>query len=357
MQRLTSAGNPRGVGFHAPIHRPNWTRFGLRRGSGTDVLMRLEPSDPRLIAISLRSELLEAGESDRSLARAIKSGALERPRRGAYVDGPMWRSMTDEQQYAVRCRAAYLQARTDVFISHIAAVPLLGGPLWGFDLEDAHLTRLDGKSGRREAGVQQHRGAVLDGDVVSEHGLQLSSPLRATLEATTVGCVEAALVVANHFLHAGAFTKEQLRARYANSMERWPYSLKSELVIKLSDSRIESVGESRTFYVLWTRHFPRPEPQFEVYDNGRLIAHLDFAFPDLKVWIEFDGKVKYQRYLREGEDVTSAVLREKRREERIAEITGWRCLRVTWADLTYPARLAARLQNLIDAMARSGRTS
>ena len=266
--------------------------------------------------------------------------------------------MTEVQQYAVRSRAAYRQANTDVFVSHTSAVPLVDGPLWGFDLDDSHLTRLDGKTGRREAGIQQHRGVVADGDVISAYGLQISSPLRATLEVTTIGCVEAALVVANHFLHRGDFTKDQLRSRYDDSIDRWPYSLKSDLVIKLSDPRIESVGESRTFHFMWMRHFPRPAPQYRVYDNGRLIARLDFALPDHKVWIEFDGKIKYQRRRGndEDDDVTTIVLREKRREERIAEITGWRCLRVTWADLANPERLAARLRNLIDSMAGSRRT-
>lgn len=319
--------------------------------------MRLEASDPRLTPIFLRSELLAAGESDRSLARAIKSGELDRPRRGAYVDGPVWRSMTDEQKYAVRSRAAFRQAQTEVFLSHASAVPLLDGPLWGFDLGDAHLTRMDGKCGRREAGVQQHRGAVVEGDVQSAYGLQISSPLRAALEVTTVGCVESALVVVNHFLHRLDFTKEALQARYVDSIERWPFSLKTELVIKLADPRIESVGESRTFHFMWQAHFPRPEPQYEVYDNGQLIARLDFALPEHKVWIEFDGRIKYQRRRGgdEDDDITTIVLREKRREERVAEITGWRCLRVTWADLANPARLAARLRNLIESMARSGR--
>ncbi len=267
--------------------------------------------------------------------------------------------MSPEQQYAVRSRAAYRQARTNVFLSHASAVPLLDGPLWGFNLGDAHLTRFDGRTGRREAGIQQHRGAVAEADVISAYGLQISSPLRATLEVSTLGSVEAALVVANHFLHRADFTAEQLRTRYDNSIAGWPYSLKSELVIRLADPRIESVGESRTFYFLWKRNFPIPDPQYEVFDNGRLIARLDFAYPELGVWIEFDGKVKYQRP-RTGDDdedeVTRIVLSEKRREEKVAEITGWRCFRVTWFDLEHPDRLAARLRNFIESVARSRRT-
>jgi len=313
--------------------------------------MYLDADDPRLLAIALRRELIAAGESDHSLARALRSGELARPRRGAYVDGARWRAMNEEHQYAVRARAALRAANSEVALSHTSALPLLDSPLWGLDLGDVHLTRLDGKAGRREAGIRQHRGDVLDGDVISAHGLHLSSPVRATLEVTTVGCVESGLIVANHFLHRGEFTKEALGERYERSIERWPGSLKTDLVIRLSDPRIESPGETRTFYFLWARHFPRPEPQYEVYDDGELIALLDFALPEENVWIEFDGKVKYQKLLREGEDATAVVLREKRREERVGEITGWRCLRVTWADLHNPDRLAARLQRLIDSMA------
>lgn len=317
--------------------------------------MYLDADDPRLTPISLRSELIAAGESDKSLARAIRTGAVERPRRGAYVDGATWRAMTTDERYAVRGRAAYRQARARVFLSHTSAVPLLGGPIWGFDLANVHLSRLDGRTGRKEAGIRQHSGGVAEGDVVVAYGMQLSSPLRATLEVTTMGSVEAGLVVANYFLHRRDFMPEQFRARYDGSVDRWPYSLKTDLVIRLADPRIESVGESRTMYFLWTRHFPRPEPQYEVYDDGVLLARLDFALPELGVWIEFDGRIKYQPRSDGGEDATAVVLREKRREERVAELTGWRCLRVTWADLENPHRLAARLHQLIEAVAKSRR--
>lgn len=313
--------------------------------------MMIQPDDPRLTPVALRKQLIAAGESDESLARALRTGALARPRRGAYVDGPLWRSITDEQRYAVRSRACYLQADTEVFLSHVSALPFLDAPLWGLVLDEVHLTRCDGGAGRRESGICRHRGVVDDGDLLSAYGLHFSSPLRATLEVTTVADVESSLVVANHFLHRGDFDPAQLARRYENTIAHWPGSLKTDLVLRLCDPRIESVGESRTFYFLWKFHFPRPVPQYEVYDDGVLIAALDFAFPDQKVWIEFDGKVKYQKAVEEGDDVTAVVLREKRREERVAEISGWRCLRVTWTDLMYPQRLAARLRRLIDSMA------
>lgn len=316
--------------------------------------MYLPEDDPRLTPISLRAELLAQGHNDRSLARAVRTGQLARARRGAYVDGQAWQQLTAEQQYAVRARAAYRQARTEVLMSHTSALPFLDAPLWGFGLDDTHLTRYDGRTGRRERGIRQHCGQLADGDVVSAHdGLRFASPIRATLEVSTVGSVEATLVVANHFLHRGDFTLDQLRERYDPVMDRWPNSLTTGLVLRLADPRIESPGESRTSYFLWRRSLPTPIPQFEVYDGGQFVARLDFALPEHGIWIEFDGRVKYQRHLRPGEDVTEAVLREKRREERIVELTGWRCLRLTWADLADAARLERRIRDLIASVAAS----
>ncbi|WP_420288898.1 hypothetical protein [Nocardioides sp. CPCC 206347] len=322
--------------------------------------MILPPDDPRLLPIGLRRDLIaRGGQSDRSLARQVRAGVLDRPRRGAYVVGELWRAMTDEQRYAVRCRAVYLQARTGVILSHVSAVPFHDGPVWGFDLSEVHVTREDGFAGRREAGIQRHCGKLLPQDVVETHGLLVMSAVRATLEATILGCAEAGLVVANHFLHRGEFKASDLVARYEASMDHWPYSLTTDTVLRLADPRIESVGESRTSYFFFARSLPKPIPQFEVYDGSVLVARLDFALPDHGIWIEFDGRVKYEQYLRPGETPADAVLREKRREEKIAELTGWRCLRITWADLADPQVLEARVRRLIASVstARARRTA
>ncbi len=45
-----------------------------------------------------------------------------------------------------------------------------------------------------------------------------------------------------------------------------------------------------------------------------------------------------------GHDV---VIREKRREELICRRTGWRCLRLTWADLENPRRTVALLRSVL----------
>ncbi|WP_460852760.1 hypothetical protein [Nocardioides montaniterrae] len=224
--------------------------------------------------------------------------------------------------------------------------------MWGLELANVHVTRDDQRSGRKEAGIQQHSGRLRDGDVVEEHGTRLSSPLRASLELATVAGLAPALAVTNFYLHRGDFTLEQLAARYDAEMDRWPRSLQTRLVLQLANPKIESVGESRVAHFLWRAGFRIPEVQLEIFDDGNLVARLDFADPERGFWIEFDGRQKYEKYRRPGESVADAVIAEKRREDRVRELTGWACFRIVWADLADPARLAVRLRAFIASVAR-----
>lgn len=312
--------------------------------------MMISPGDPRLATIWLRKELLASGLNERAVARGLRDGTFRRPRTGAYVAGSVWDRATAEQRYAIKVRAAARQAKTAVVATHASALPFLDAPTWSIDLAEIHLTRTDEKTGRREAGVRQHRGKLRDGDVVEAHGICVSAPRRAALEVATMASAEAALAVVDHFLHRRDFTIEELRSRYEDGMDRWPHSLATDLVLRLADGRSESVGESRLRYLMWRQNLPAAVPQYEVRDNrGMLVGRLDFALPEYGVWLEFDGRGKYLDYLRPGETVADAVLREKRREDRVRELTGWRCLRITWSDLADPEALAARIRSFLRA--------
>jgi hypothetical protein len=138
------------------------------------------------------------------------------------------------------------------------------------------------------------------------------------------------------------------------AMARNPYTLRTDLVLRLADARIEFLGESRSFFIFWRHVLPAPEPQYLVRDHtGREVARQDFAWPGYGVWLEFDGKEKYLKLLHEGDTTTAAVLREKRREDRSRELTGWRCIRITWADVMDPARTVARIRALLATASRA----
>jgi hypothetical protein len=302
---------------------------------------------PTMVDVILRREALAAGYTDRDIAKMVRSGLWHRIRHGAYVGAQAWNELSNADQHALLARAVLRQARAEMVLSHISALPEYGAPLWGLPTGVVHVTRRDRRAGRKESGVQQHQGILMPDDVVVRRGVEVTSATRTAIDITTVADTERSLAVVNHLLHEEYTTLEEVRGRYS-SMERHPFTLHTDLVLRLADPRIESVGESRTFFLCWSQGLPVPEPQVIVPDHGRgEVFRLDFAWPERGVWLEFDGKEKNDKHLREGETVADAVLREKRREDRVRELTGWRCIRITWADLFFPERTAARIRALL----------
>lgn len=291
----------------------------------------------------MTSEALDLGFDDKSIARMVRSGEWHRLRHGAYCSGAAWRDSDDRQRRMLVAHAVYRSARVPVLLSHTSALDRLDISYWDLG-ETAHLTRTDGKAGRSEAGVVQHRGAVFAHDVTRRSGFWVTDGTRTGLDVTTIADTERSLVVINGLLHAGETTVPLLRQRL-DGMAHWPDTLHTDLVLRLADGRHESVGESRTGYLCWSQQLPAPTPQYEIRDRtGRVVARVDFAWPEYGVFLEFDGRIKYERLLREGETSADAVVREKRREELICGLTGWRCIRITWADLFHPERTAARIR-------------
>lgn len=294
----------------------------------------------------LRRDALARGVGDKTLARLRREGVLHRIRHGAYARRDHWLGLDSRGRHLLRARCVVRAAGTDVALSHVSAALALGAPVWRLSLDDVHVLRLDGRSGRREAGVCQHRQAYDHGDLVDQDGVVVTGPALTCLDMTTITDVERALIVVDHFLGQGTVTQDELFQR-AREMSERPGSLTTNLTLHLADGRSESVGETRVRYLCWRGGLPAPVPQLPVVAGGRTLYRLDLAWPEHGVWLEFDGRDKYVSYLRPGESVVDVVLREKRREEDIARRTGWRCIRVTWRDLADPARLIALVSGVL----------
>jgi hypothetical protein len=305
-----------------------------------------EDATPFSLPVSLRRELLREGWHDRGIAQKVRSGEWVRPRRGAYVDAAAWQRLDTAGRHVVTTRSVVKQANTDVIVSHSSAVPWWDGPTWGLGLDLVHITRRDGKTGRKEAGVHQHCGLIVEEDVVARHGVDVMSPTRTALEVSAVASTEVAVVVLNDFLHRKLTTPSAVRERYDLGMEHWPDTRATELVIRLGDPRIASVLESRFWYFCFRAGFPAPIPQYEVRTpDGHLMGVLDFAWPALGAYVETNGKIKYLELLEPGETPGDVIQRERRREELVNRLTGLRALHVDWDDLARPRVTEQRVRN------------
>lgn len=300
--------------------------------------------------VFLRREAVALGVEDRAIRRAVREGRWVRVRHGAYAMRAGWEGRDDQGRHGLLTRAVMRSLGSRVAASHHSACVLHGIELWGVALDVAHVTRLDGGAGRTEADVVHHEGLCLTEDVTRLDDLQVIRPVRAALESASLSGVERGLVAVDSGLRQGLFTPPELAAQH-DLMQSWPSSRHLHLVTRLADARSESVGESRSRFLFWSQGLPMPQLQFDVRDRGRLIGTTDFAWPEHGLLGEFDGRVKYGRFLREGEDPGDAVFREKRREDALRRVTGWGMVRLTWADLHQAARTAGMVRSMLDQAA------
>lgn len=300
-------------------------------------------------AVWLRRDALGDGYTDKQIQALVRSGDWHRVRHGAYCSGQLWAELSAADRHRVRCRAVLRTAHASTVLSHVSAAVERGAPVWGVNLDEVHTTRTDGKCGRRESGIVHHRGALPEEHVEEVNGVPVTIAPRCVIEVCTVTNVESALITTNGMLNAGHTTCDEVAA-LAHDTRFWPSSLTTRMVLGLAHPEIESALESRVWHLLWSERLPRPEPQVEVRDeNGRLVARVDFAWREAGVFLEADGREKYRRHRRPGESLEEYLMREKRREELVCLLTGWVCIRVSWADLADPRKLASRIRAVLSS--------
>jgi len=293
--------------------------------------------------VLLRRDAVASGIDDNALKRAVRAGRIVRLRQGAYVLMPVWESTDRVGRHRLLVIAVRRQYGEHVALSHTSACIEQGGPNWGLDLSSVHLTSLFGVGERRGAKIVHHRGVCRVDDITRLDGGWITSPARTAMDTACIAAREPAVAVLDHFQQRGLATRDQLEQVFA-SMKATPDTLSLLLKLELSDGKAESVGETRTRMLCKNQRLPAPIPQFEIlHPSGLVAGRVDFAWPERKVMLEFDGIQKYLRLRREGETIEEAILREKAREDLLRELTGWLMIRLIWADLDHPVATASRI--------------
>ncbi|HEV7213071.1 MAG TPA: type IV toxin-antitoxin system AbiEi family antitoxin domain-containing protein [Blastococcus sp.] len=302
-----------------------------------------DPTSP-VADLLLRREAVGGGWSDDELSRLVRAGQLVRLRRGAYVNG----LLPDEAAalHRLLIRATVVGLRRPAIVSHQSAAVLLGLPLWDVPLDRVHITRRPRAWTDSSAVLCCHVARIRDDEIVEVDGLRVTDPTRTALDLARTLPHEAAVVALDAALHEGLLALETLRTRLFDSAGV-PGSRSAARAVKFADSRSESVGESRSRVILQRWKLAPSALQFEVRSaDGSFVARSDFAWEQQRVVGEFDGRVKYGRLLRPGQDAGDAVYQEKRREDAIRD-EGWGVIRWGWADLRRADHVAARVRRAL----------
>ena len=189
--------------------------------------------------------------------------------------------------------------------------------------------------GSRDGGYRttfrhRHVGALAPDEVTEVEGIRVTTVERTAVDvacSTPMGFA-GALTIFDAALRAGA--DRGVMSRMLDGVRRGVAQARRAL--RYADAAAESPGESWSRAQMIEAGLPRARLQHEfVDDDGTVIARTDFDWQGLLVG-EFDGAVKYRKYLRPGETAFDAVRREKYRED-VLRRWGIMVIRWTWSDL------------------------
>jgi very-short-patch-repair endonuclease len=295
------------------------------------------------------TQLDEAGIGDRLLTSAVRQGVVIRVRRGAYARSSYWNGLKPWARDRLLVHAHHLSTGGTALYSHVSAARLHGCQVWNAG-PLVHVTTSYATS-RASAGtdVRAHQAALTGDDITRLRTPDGKVFLATSLERTVLDCarilpLEQAAVIGDHALRKGARPAEIQRLLGIGPEKRG--SRKARILLAALDGRSESAGETRTRLLLHALGIRSFTPQYEIQTASGLFR-ADFADPEARTIIEFDGAGKYTDY-RPTEQV---LLAERRRENALIE-EGWLVLRLHWEHLYRPAELGLRLQAMAERSRR-----
>jgi hypothetical protein len=253
--------------------------------------------------------------SRRAFQALVNCGALERIWQGIYCKG--------EPDDHLRLRGLDLSCGTNVAVCLGTAAAL-----YGFDVEqpaDLHVLNPVGAHLRSADGLAVHRrdGApliVVDGR-------------RATAPAWTAVEVARSLPRPRMLATLDA----ALRSQTCNRAELWRAAgeqagrrgiVAARDLIPLADARAESPMESEARLAMIDGGVPIPELQYEIVDGNGDLRRVDFAWPDARLAVEYDGLDFHS-----GPD---AMRRDRKRALALLDV-GWTVIAIVFEDVRYRA--------------------
>jgi very-short-patch-repair endonuclease len=260
-----------------------------------------------------RQQALTTGMSERSLDRRVASARLHVIHPGVYRFPGTVRSW--QQDVLAACLYTHGVA------SHRSAAALWS--LSGFERTTLEVTTLRRVRPRQ---IVVHRNQLAGSDVTRMGVVPVTSINRTLLDlgaVVTRTCVEAALTEA---LRQRLTTVDSLQVYLEHTQgqgRRGTGHLRRAIEL-LGGQPAESVLELKLVRLLRRHRLPEPARQFSVHREGRVLARLDFAYPEIKLAIETDG------YRHHGD--VAAWGRDLARRNALTA-SGWQLIHVTWTDV------------------------
>jgi very-short-patch-repair endonuclease len=265
---------------------------------------------------------------------AVASGLLTHDR----LRGSTWRRLFPDVYlhrdtpvtHALRARAA-----AGLLVPGAVVTGCSAAVLWGVDLvgaaDDVELTVPPGRHPVRVAGVRVRRARLDARDVRPRRGVPTTSPEATALRVAAALTGDDAVVAVDRLVVSGVVDLEAVRRSAATA--RGAGSARAREVCRQADGRAESPQETRVRLLMVRGGLPTAVAQFVVRDARGFVGRVDFAWPDRRVAVEYDGLWHAE---------PGQFARDRQRLNRL-QAAGRRVVFVTAADLFRPDDLLDRV--------------
>ncbi|MEQ6897243.1 hypothetical protein [Microbacterium sp. KR10-403] len=272
----------------------------------------------------------------------VTSDHVSRLRSGVYVFDAAWSGLFVEDRLRVRASAVWASLKnTQCTITHITAAALHGLPLFRLNADRVDVALPAGATRSNGGDIRRHHVPLPHADIATVDGMRVTSLERTVYDVIRSVSLEAAVVVFDAALHKVAWD-DKTNTYDEPEAERFRQAVRERVcthpgargirqarfVTEFADGRAGSPGESVSRLWMWELGVPTPELQYRVeLRNGRY-ALLDFAWPHLCKWGEFDGQIKYSDAgILRGRTVDEIMQLQQEREAAVEAATKWKCER------------------------------
>jgi hypothetical protein len=272
-------------------------------------------------------------------SEAIRAGTLT----ANQLRGPTWRRLYPDVYlhrdvpvtHLARVRAATLLLPASVVTGRSAAT------VWGVDLaaaeDDVEVTVPPGTHQRRVPGLVVRRAGVPDRHRWHRLGVPVTTAGATAVRLAGLLPPVEAVVAVDRMIATGATDLAEVRDIVATAAGRG--SARARTACARADGLAESPPETRVRLLLEESPLPRPVAQHTITVGGFFVARVDFAWPERKVALEYDGLWHAE---------PGQFARDRRRLNRLRE-AGWTVVFATAEDLRRPHVLVARVARALSA--------
>ena len=246
-----------------------------------------------------------------------------------------------------RCKAYATVMPEGMFFSHTTAATLYGLPLPALDSAAIHVAAPRHRRAPRAQGVVGHRVTVAEEDVRSVRGLRVPRPEEVLCQLASLLDHDALVRVGDAMVRRKLplSTMEQLSSA-VSAAEARPGVRTLRQALESVRARTDSPMETTLRLAIIRGGLPEPLVNHRIGLGANRVAHLDLAYPDRRIAIEYDGdhhRTDDRQFHIDGD-----------RLWRI-EAAGWRVIRVNRSHMSDGAHEAVRRVRL--ALTSMGRNT